>query len=152
MTDHPPDQDHEADLRTLLHDAVSDVEPSYALHDIQTRTRTKVTPMSSKRPWIFAAIGAVAATAATVAAVTVLSHDDTVTTSGPASSPSASPAATKSGEPTDQASASPTEQASASPSGATTVVPVYYVADTPPVLGCSGSSTGCRRPTSRPHR
>ena len=32
--------------------------------------------MNSKRPWIFAALGAVAATAATLVAVTVLTDDD----------------------------------------------------------------------------
>jgi len=133
VTDHHPERDPDADLRTLLQDAVSDVEPRHALNDIQNRT--KVTPMSSKRPWIFAAAGAVAATAATVAVVTVLSHDDTVATSGPASSPHRSASATPSGEASDTSSSEPSQEptsgASAPPAAATTAVPVYYVADTP---------------------
>jgi hypothetical protein len=120
-------------LRALLEDAVSDVEPTPALHDIQTRTQ-KVTPMSSKRPWIYAAIGAVAATAATVAAVTVLT-DDPEPTSAPAASPSASATNEPSDEPTDEPttepSDEPTEDASEPPAGETTAVPVYYVGDAP---------------------
>lgn len=125
--------DHDDELRTLLHDAVSDVDPPHALHDIQNRT--KVTPMSSKRPWIYAAIGAVVATAATVAAVTVVSQDSPENTSGPAASPSASPVSSESSEPSEEPSAeasqTPTEEASPQPSSGTTSVPVYYVADTP---------------------
>ncbi len=142
MTDRPEhrgdrgdrENSDDAELRALLEDAVSDVEPTHALHDIQNRT--KVTTMSSKRPWIYAAIGAVAATAATVVGVTVLSGDDTTTTAGPAASPSAS--ATDGGTPSEEPSpdASPTDGAGAdespSPGSTTTVaVPVYFVADQP---------------------
>ena len=42
MTD-PHDDER---LRALLDDAVADVEPSPALHHIQTRTQTNVTPMT----------------------------------------------------------------------------------------------------------
>lgn len=109
-------------LRSLLDDAVSDVDPSPALDRI--RARTKVTPMSSKRPWIAVALGAVAATAATIVAVTVMNDDDTGTTAGPAAS--------QTPEPTD---ASPSPGTSESPSETveppeTFVVPVYYVAET----------------------
>jgi hypothetical protein len=116
-------------LRALLEEAVSDVEPPPALHDIQTRTQ-KVTPMNSKRPWIFAAIGAVAATAATLVAVTVLTDDDPEPTAGPAASPSSSPSSTPVSSPSPSLSVS----LSAGPPSAvpmTTSVPVYYVGDAP---------------------
>lgn len=132
MTDHRRPSDDE--LRALLEDAVSDVEPTPALHRIQSRTSKKVVPMNSKRPWIFAAAAAVAATAATVVAVTVLS-DDPVTTSGPASSPSASATPEESDEPTTEPSDEPTDEPSTEPSqapaGQTTAVPVYFVGETP---------------------
>lgn len=121
------------DLRALLDDAVSDVDPPPALHHIQARTGSqssqKVVPMNSKRPWIFVAIGAVAATAATLVAVTVITDDDPETTSGPADSPSASATAEESEEPTAEPSDEATDEPSASPAGATTSVPVYYVGD-----------------------
>lgn len=127
MTDHrqPPDDE----LRALLEDAVSDVEPTPALHHIQSRTSKKVAPMNSKRPWIFVAAGAVAATAATVVAVTVLS-DDPVNTSGPASSPSASATPEESDEPTTEPTDDTTEPSQA-PAAETTTVPVYFVGETP---------------------
>ena len=139
MTDAPGPRDD--DLRPLLEDAVSDVDPPPALHHIQSRTRSKVVPMNSKRPWIFAALGAVAATAATLVAVTVITDDDPVTTSGPAGSPSASASASPSGSatteeteeaeptpaPTDPSDEPPTEP----PSGETLAAPVYYVGETP---------------------
>ena len=117
-------------LRALLEDAVADVEPTPALHDIQTRTQ-KVTPMSSKRPWIFAAIGAVAATAATVVAVTVLTDDEVEPTSGPAASPSASATAEPTDEATDEPTDEPTEDETEPPPAELTAVPVYYVGQTP---------------------
>jgi hypothetical protein len=120
------------DLRALLDDAVSDVDPPGALHHIRARTHSqssqKVVPMNNKRPWILAAVGAVAATAATLVAVTVITDDDPVTTSGPAS-PSASATAEESDEPTAEPSAE-TDAPSASPAGETTSVPVYYVGET----------------------
>ncbi len=126
MTD-PYDDD---ELRALLEDAVSDVEPTPALSDIQDRTQ-KVTPMSSKRPWIFAAIGAVAATAATLVAVTVLTDDDPTPTAAPADSPSRS----ASDDPTEEPSETPSDDASDEPSDPpapqSIAVPVYYVGDAP---------------------
>jgi immunoglobulin-like protein involved in spore germination/sporulation and spore germination protein len=63
----PRGPDHEARVSALLSDAVSDVEPRDALDSI--RNRTKVTPMSARRPWIYAAGGAVVATAAMIGAI-----------------------------------------------------------------------------------
>ena len=130
------------DLRALLRDAASDVEPARALDTI--RTRTKVTPMSTRnagpagprRPWIFAAVGAVAATAATITVVTVLGDDDPDPrrTSGPASSTSATPTPGEDATTSPSPSASPSAPASTgtptAPASARSV-PVYYVGDTP---------------------
>jgi hypothetical protein len=93
----------------------------------------KVTPMNTKRPWIFAAIGAVAATAATLVAVTVITDEDPAETAGPASSPSAS--ATPS-TPSTSPEASPTVDASEEPPPSDepvdmVSVPVYFVGDQP---------------------
>ena len=118
MADQPTPDER---LSALLHDAVSDVEPRPALDAIQART--KVTTMSSKRPWIYAAVGAVAATAATITAVTVLADDDPATTGGPAGSPT--PTASASPEPSEP---SPTDAPTDEP---TQLVPVYFVADQP---------------------
>jgi hypothetical protein len=120
MTDEQDDR-----IRALLDDAVSDVEPRPALDRIQART--KVTPMSSKRPWIFAAAGAVVATAATVVAVNVMTDDDPRSTGGPVSTPTASQ------EPTPSPSPSEDPEPTGDPSegsGESTAVPVYYVGDT----------------------
>ena len=133
------DRDHrDDDLRPLLEDAVSDIEPAPALHRIQSRTHTKVVPMNSKRPWIFAALGAVAATAATLVAVTVITDDDPVETAGPAGSPSASatPEETEEAEPSPEPSEEASEDTAdepttAPPSGETVTAPVYYVGETP---------------------
>jgi hypothetical protein len=116
---------HDERLRALLDDAVSDVEPRPALEQIQART--KVTPMSSKRPWILAAAGAVVATAATVVAVTVLTGDEPSTTSGPAASATPTPSEPAAESPTEPAE--PTGEPSTG-SGESVAVPVYYVGDT----------------------
>jgi hypothetical protein len=135
VTDHDaPYGPEDAALRALLEDAVSDVEPEPALHEIQNRTSQKVVPMSSKRPWMYAVVGAVVATAATVLAVTVIADDDPARTSGPAGSPSASsapgdPSATS--EPSTPPSDGPSDQPSEGVAQPTTSVPVYYVGDTP---------------------
>ncbi len=128
----------DADLRRLLHHAVDDVDPAPALDHI--RDRTKATPMSDKRPWIYGALGAAVATAATVVAVTVLSDDDTTPVAGSgdptpsASSDPAEPSATAeaSAEPSEEASAEPSKQAG---EGATQVVPVYYAGRTSAGIG-----------------
>ena len=56
-------------LRALLEDAVSDVEPRGSLDEIRSRTTTT----HHRRPWAWGAGGAVLATAATIAAIAVLS-------------------------------------------------------------------------------
>lgn len=61
-------------LRDALDDAVSDVEPNDALDSILSRT--KVTPMSSKRPWMYGAGGALLATAATITAFALFAGDN----------------------------------------------------------------------------
>jgi hypothetical protein len=122
-------------LSHLLSDAVSDVEPQDALAEI--RNRTKVTPMSARRPWLFAVGGAVVATAATVAAVAALggSPQPTAQDPGPAASqsPTEKSAPTEASEPTEPTE--PTEPAPtpSEPSGAVTTatVPAYFVRDTP---------------------
>ena len=127
----------DARLRALLEDAVADVDPPPALHHIQNRTNAKVTTMSSKRPWIFAALGAVAATAATLVAVTVVANDDPAQTAGPAGSESASPTSEDSAtaEPTETSEPTPSEDSTSDPSqppaGKPVSLPVYYVGETP---------------------
>ncbi|WP_148575732.1 Gmad2 immunoglobulin-like domain-containing protein [Nocardioides caldifontis] len=112
--------DHDALLRATLHDAVADVEPRPALDAVQART--KVTPMSSKRPWILAAAGAVVAVAATVGVVAAVTGDD----------PERTPVAS---QPTEEPSEEPDGGSEESPSDPTgseeqqATVPVYYVGD-----------------------
>jgi hypothetical protein len=122
-------------LSHLLSDAVSDVEPQDALAEI--RNRTKVTPMSSRRPWLFAVGGAVVATAATVAAVAALggSPQNTAQDPDPATSqtPTQEPSPTEADEPTEQSEpAEPSESPSEPPgSAAEFTLPSYFVRDTP---------------------
>jgi hypothetical protein len=135
----PPD---DADLRRLLHHAVDDVDPAPALDHI--RDRTKATPMSDKRPWIYGALGAAAATAAVVVGVSVLSDDETTPVAGPGpessataepsgtAEPSTQPSTQPSDEASDEASAEPSQQAG---EGATQVVPVYYAGRTSAGIG-----------------
>jgi hypothetical protein len=66
-------------LRALLDDAVSDVEPRGSLDEIRSRT----TATHSRRPWAWGAGGAVLATAATIAAIAVLSSGPGTTDGGP---------------------------------------------------------------------
>ena len=117
MTD--PNDPYAVDLRALLDEAGSDVEPRPALDTI--RARTKVTPMPQKRSWMYAALGAVAATAATVAAVVVLTDNDTDPTNGPAAGGTASVSPT----PTEP------EQSGTASSTSPVTLPVYYVGETP---------------------
>jgi hypothetical protein len=123
------EHDHDPRLSHLLSDAVSDVEPQEALAEI--RNRTKVTPMSARRPWLYAVGGAVVATAATVTAVAALggSPQNNAQDPDPATSqsPTQEPAPSESAEPTE-----PTTAASEPPEAAdTATVPAYFVRDTP---------------------
>lgn len=128
MNDRPHDHsdDRDDELRALLDEAVSDIAPRPALDRIQART--KVTPMSSKRPWYLAAAGAVAATAATVVAVTVISDDDPSRTAGEPTS-SATPTPTGSATPSETPSQTPSTTPS-EPATEEKTLPVYYVGDT----------------------
>jgi hypothetical protein len=127
--------DHDPRLSHLLSDAVSDVEPQDALAEI--RTRTKVTPMSARRPWLFAVGGAVVATAATVAAVAALGGNPQPAAQDPGPAASQSPTeeptptqASESAEPSEPAA--PTESPSEAPgSSAEFTLPSYFVRDTP---------------------
>ncbi len=115
-------------LRVLLEQAVSDVEPRPGLDAI--RTRTKVTPMRSRRPWILGAGAAVVATAAVIVAVTVVGNN---TPTSPSAGPAAAPSRSASVQPTSHLSGtlSPSPSASSDSGGSTTrAVPVYYVGDT----------------------
>lgn len=122
-----PDDERDARLSELLSDSVSDVEPGNALDSI--RNRTKVTPMSARRPWLFAVGGAVVATAAVVTAVALAGgnlagEDDDP---GPVAQ---STKGTKSPKPTG--SDSPTEPPpSSTPPQGGTAVPVYFVSEQP---------------------
>ena len=135
MTD-PRQPDHDARLAELLSDAVSDVEPRDSLDTI--RDRTKVTRMSSRRPWIYAVGGAVLATAAVVTAIAFagdqlgLANSDEPVPSGQGTQ-SSKPS--KGVEPTEDAEPTPTpsEPASESAEGAPTqehTVAAYYVGET----------------------
>ena len=107
-------------LRDALNDAVSDVEPGEALDSI--RSRTKVTPMSSKRPWIYGAGGAILATAATITAFTLVSGNNNNATEDPGIT--APPSKTSSPDP--------------GPSMVTVSVPVYYLGEVTFAQGESG--------------
>ena len=118
-------------LSHLLSDAVSDVEPQDSLAEI--RNRTKVTPMSARRPWLFAVGGAVVATAATVAVVAAVSGSpqNTAQDADPATSqsPTEEPAPTEASEPKPT---QPEPPSSAPPAARdTATLPAYYLRDTP---------------------
>jgi Immunoglobulin-like domain of bacterial spore germination/Sporulation and spore germination len=119
-------------LSHLLSDAVSDVEPQDALAEIHNRT--KVTPMSARRPWLYAVGGAVVATAATVAAVAALggTAQNDAQDPGPAASqtPTEEPAPSEDSEPTAPATPSPPETETEAPGGRT-VVGIYFAGETP---------------------
>lgn len=126
-----PDARLDRQLAGLLADAVSDVEPVNALDTI--RTRTKVTTMSSRRPWLLAAGGAVVATAAVITAIALAGGGLPGTTAeddpGPAGQTS------EAAEPTPDESADPSPDEptpSAPPEGSGSgPVPVYLVSETP---------------------
>ena len=117
-------------LSHLLSDAVSDVEPQDALAEI--RNRTKVTPMSARRPWLFAVGGAVVATAATVAVVAAVSGSPQ-NTADPGPTTSQSPTPTEETSPTkaSKPSAAPVPPSAPPPAKDPATLPAYYLRDTP---------------------
>ncbi len=126
MNHSPDDPNLDARLSELISDAVSDVQPRDSLDAI--RTRTKVTTMSSRRPWLLATGGAVAATAAVVTAIAFAGGNLGRTASdgpGPAGSPSATTPSTEQSGPSQDPSTLPT------PTPGTQAVAVYYLGDTP---------------------
>ena len=120
------------ELSGLLSDAVSDVEPTDALDTI--RTRTKVTPMSSRRPWLLAAGGAVVATAAVITAI-ALAGGNLPGTTADDDGPDPADRTSRVSDPTPSESdePSPGEPTSSAPSGGSgsDPVPVYLVSETP---------------------
>lgn len=112
-----PDARLTRQLSELLSDAVSDVEPTHALDTI--RNRTKVTPMSSRRPWLLAAGGAVVATAAVITAIALAGGGL------PGTSADDDPG------PADQTSLTPEPSPSESAEPGSGPVPVYFVSETP---------------------
>lgn len=130
--DQDPNLDTSLDARLseLMSDSVSDVEPGDGLDSI--RSRTKVTPMSPRRPWLYATGGAVLATAAVITAIAFAGDNLGLTRSDDPGLAGQSPTGAT------QASESPTEQPSPSstastepPVGEPVALPVYYVGDTP---------------------
>lgn len=129
MNERTPDEEQ---LRALLEDAVSDVEPRHGLDSI--RSRTQVPSTSSRRPWVLGAAAAVAATAATVVAVALVGSDSPSAGPGPvgpaagSSCPSWPRCADSAGTPSETV---PSTAAPAPPAAAVSqAVPVYYVGDT----------------------
>ena len=122
-------------LAALLSDAVSDLEPADRLADI--RSRTKVVPMSSRRPWLYAVGGAVVATAATITAIAYAGHlRDTSADTGPSGHGGGhSGRPVHSSAPSDPASGpetgGPTMSPPVVPSATGTTYAVYYVGDGP---------------------
>ena len=136
MTD-PRHSDPDARLAELLSDAVSDVEPRDSLDTI--RDRTKVTRMSSRRPWIYAVGGAVVATAAVVTAIAFagdrlgLASTDEPAPAGQSSrgsEPSRAADPSESTESAPDASDAPSDAPSETPAQSRTVA-AYYLGDTP---------------------
>ena len=149
MNDFPrptgPDDDEQ--MRHLLDDAVSDVEPRDSLDSIHARTSGS--PFQRKRPWLLGAGAAALATAATVAAVAVVGGGPGTTDAGapgfagpatesssaaptPAGKASAEPS-TEPGEDATAEPSSPAAEPSASPADGPVelqTVPAYFLGDT----------------------
>ena len=129
--DHTPDEDTR--LAALLSDAVSDIEPREALDSI--RNRTKVTPMSARRPWTYAVGGAVVATAVVIGAIAFAGDQIGLTGSDDTHAAShGSRHTTKhraSQSPDGTATASSEPSATGSPVPATSTLAAYYLGDTP---------------------
>lgn len=139
MNEFPGSEDEE--MRRLLDDAVSGIEPAETLDSI--RSRTAATPLHSRRPWIWAAGAAVVATAATVTAVTAMGG-------GPGSTGTADPgfAGGASGVPSarpSDASAMP----SAPPSNGGVVDPAAPPSTTGPLSGVASDVPGTDPSTAK---
>jgi hypothetical protein len=125
-------------LRRLLSDAVSDVEPGDRLEQIRTSVRSdqKVVPMSSTRPWLYAATGVVA-TAAVIGVIAyatgAVPGGDSSDSPGVANHGTTSPSPTDPGTPSSDVTSAPP----VTPTAGTQAYAVYYVGDNPagkPVL------------------
>jgi hypothetical protein len=128
-----PHDERDQRLADLLSDSVSDVEPANRLDDIRSRTRngTKVTSMSSRRPWLYAVGGAVVATAAVITAIAAAGGTLPGMTADDEPSPGHQPShhATNQPKPSEDASSpDPAESEAADPAA---VVGVYFAGDTP---------------------
>jgi hypothetical protein len=137
MNDFPGSEDEQ--MRRLLNDALSDVEPTDTLDSIHARTG--ITRLRSRRRWLLGAGAAVVATAATVAVVSALGSGPGTTSSDPgfAGSPSASNDTSASASTDASASASASGAASSAAAkpgapdatgGSPGAIPVYYVGST----------------------
>ncbi|NYG60668.1 hypothetical protein BJ980_003591 [Nocardioides daedukensis] len=119
-------------IRSLMADAVSDVEPDDRLDAI--RNATKVTSLSSRRPWLYGVAGAVVATAATITAVAVLGNPAAKDASGPdpANSPTvqATDGSSTGPSPSTPSPSDPTPDGTDTGAPVTSAIPVYYVGDT----------------------
>jgi hypothetical protein len=122
MTRHESAQSpDELRLRRLLDDTVSSIEPDDRLDLILNRT--KVTPMSARRPWLFGAGGAALATAAVITAVAMI---------GNPLKQSADPGIVNTPTPTPTQVIEPTPtETTTSPVTPGDALPVYFVGDTP---------------------
>jgi Immunoglobulin-like domain of bacterial spore germination/Sporulation and spore germination len=133
MTDPTHDSRLPEQIRGLLSDAVSDVEPHDALDSI--RSRTKVTPMSSRnrsgRPWRYALLGA-AATAAVIGGIAYAGGGHlSVTGDEDDTSAAGAPARHRSSGGHQQGSQTPQSAGASTSSLAPQTVAAYYVGDTP---------------------
>ena len=122
MTRHESAQSpDELRLRHLLDDTVGSIEPDDRLDQILNRT--KVTPMSARRPWLFGAGGAALATAAVITAVAMVGNPLKQSAEpGPVDTPDTTP--TQVVEPTPSETTTP-------PATPAQALPVYFVGDTP---------------------
>ena len=131
-TPDPRSPDDDSRLAALLSDAVSDVEPREALDSI--RNRTKVTPLSARRPWTYAVGGAVVATAVVIGAIAFAGDQLGLTGSDdvPAAShdPRHTPGRGHTSSPS-HVSSSATSVPSASPVTSSSTLAGYYLGDTP---------------------
>lgn len=143
----PGELPEEAALRRLLESTLAEIEPGDRLDSIRSRTQvtTVSTLSSSRRPWIWGALGAAVATAAVIGGFALLDLDPGGDSDpGPVASPSDTTSdatgdptggataddPSASSEPSTGATDDPTASGSAT-SGATVAIPVYYAGDTP---------------------